>query len=203
MISICPNDLSALENYKLLIGSVIPRPIAFVTSISENDVVNGAPFSFFNIASSNPPLLTLAVQRADGKMKDTARNIISHKEFVIHVTDEENVAKINETSAPLPPDQSEIDLSGLTLTPSMQIQVPGIEEAKIRFECKLEKHLELGGTDGEPAVDFIIGRVVQYHFEDAVYKDGKIMERELAAVSRLAGTKYGKIGEIFSMERPK
>ncbi|MBS2968041.1 flavin reductase family protein [Metabacillus sp. KIGAM252] len=203
MISISPSDLSALENYKLLIGSVIPRPIAFVTSISEDDIVNGAPFSFFNVASSEPPLLTIAVQRTEGKMKDTARNIVNNKEFVIHVTDEENVKSINETSAPLPPDQSEIDFSGLTLTPSQQIQVPGIEEAKIRFECVLEKHLELGGREGEPAVDFIIGRVVQYHFKKNVYKEGKIMERELEAVSRLAGTKYGKIGEIFSMERPK
>ncbi|MGD6818970.1 flavin reductase family protein [Metabacillus sp. 84] len=203
MISICPKDLSVLENYKLLTGSVIPRPIAFVTSISDDDVVNGAPFSFFNVASSNPPLLTIAVQRGEGKMKDTARNIINGKEFVIHVTDEENVKSINETSAPLPPDQSEIDFSGLTLTQSQQVQVPGIEEAKVRFECVLENHLELGGRDGEPAVDFIIGRVVQYHFKQSVYKEGKIMERELGAVSRLAGTKYGKIGDIFSMERPK
>ncbi|MTH53462.1 flavin reductase family protein [Bacillus mangrovi] len=203
MISICPDDLSALENYKLLIGSVIPRPIAFVTSITEQDVVNGAPFSFFNVASSSPPLLTLAIQRSEGKMKDTARNILNSGEFVIHVTDEENVKSINETSAPLPPDQSEIDISGLTLAPSSQVQVPGVEEAKIRFECILEKHIELGGTEHEPAVDFVIGRVVHYHFKKGVYKEGKIMERELAAVSRLAGTKYGKIGEVFSMERPR
>ena len=113
MLSIDPTKNTERENYKLLIGSIIPRPIAFVTSISQDGVLNGAPFSYFNIVSSNPPLVSVSIQRSGGKQKDTARNILETKEFVIHVVDELNVDQINQTAASLPPDQSEIELSKL------------------------------------------------------------------------------------------
>ena len=111
MHSIDPKTISERENYKFLIGSIIPRPIAFVTSLSEEGVLNGAPFSYFNIVSSNPPMISLSIQRSGGKQKDTARNILHSKEFVIHIVDEDNVMKINETAATLPPDKSEIELA--------------------------------------------------------------------------------------------
>mgnify|MGYP001947932401 FL=1 len=108
MLTLNPKDFSERENYKLLTSSIIPRPVAFVTSIGENGVVNGAPFSYFNIVSSNPPMISLAIQRKNGKIKDTARNINQNKEFVVHIVDEENVKKINETAASLPANESEI-----------------------------------------------------------------------------------------------
>jgi flavin reductase (DIM6/NTAB) family NADH-FMN oxidoreductase RutF len=194
--------MSEREIYKFLIGSVIPRPIAFVTSISRDGILNGAPFSYFNIVSSNPPMISLSVQRSEGRQKDTARNIIESKEFVVHIVDEQNVEKINKTAANLPPDQSEIELANLTPVESTKISVPGVKEAKIRMECLLEHSLELGGMD-TPGCDLIIGKVVQFYIESDIYENGRINPRGLAAVSRLAGNSYAKIGEMFEIERPK
>jgi flavin reductase (DIM6/NTAB) family NADH-FMN oxidoreductase RutF len=202
MLSISPSDQTERENYKLLIGSIIPRPIAFVTTISNDGVLNGAPFSYFNIASSNPPMISLSIQRSAGRKKDTARNIIESEEFVVHIVDEENVAKVNQTAANLPPEQSEIKLAKFTPAESTTVSVPGVKEAKIRLECTLEHHLELGEAD-TPGCDFIIGKVVQFHIDDELYENGRIDPFGLGAVSRLAGTNYAKIGEIFSIDRPK
>lgn len=89
MLSFHPENQTERENYKLLIGSIIPRPIAFVSTVSNEGTVNGAPFSYFNIVSSNPPLISLAIQRnKNGELKDTARNILTKKEFVVHIVDE-------------------------------------------------------------------------------------------------------------------
>ncbi|MED3572702.1 flavin reductase family protein [Cytobacillus praedii] len=202
MLSIDPDFMSERENYKFLIGSIIPRPIAFVTTMSKDGVLNGAPFSYFNIVSSNPPMISFSIQRSNGKMKDTARNILESKEFVIHIVDEQNVEKINQTAASLPSEQSEIEAANLTPVQSMRISVPGVKESKIRMECILEQSLELGGTD-TPGCDMVIGRVVQFHIEDGIYDKGRIDPRGLAAISRLAGQSYAKIGEIFEIERPK
>ncbi|RBP86231.1 flavin reductase (DIM6/NTAB) family NADH-FMN oxidoreductase RutF [Cytobacillus firmus] len=202
MLSIDPIDNTERENYKFLIGSIIPRPIAFVTTHSNEGVLNGAPFSYFNIVTSNPPMISLAIQRKEGTQKDTARNIINTKEFVVHIVDEENVEKINMTAAALLPDQSEIELAQLTPVESTKISVPGVMEAKIRMECTLEHSLSLAGTD-TPGCDFIIGKVVQFHIDEGIYEKGRIDPRGLAAVSRLAGINYAKIGEMFSIDRPK
>ncbi|MDM5328966.1 flavin reductase family protein [Neobacillus sp. CF12] len=202
MLSIDPGSLSERENYKFLVGSIIPRPIAFVTTLSENGILNGAPFSYFNIVSSNPPMISLSIQRTAGRQKDTARNIIESKEFVIHIVDEQNVEKINQTAASLPSDQSEVELANLTPVASVKISVPGVKEAKIRMECLLEHSVELGGLN-TPGCDHIIGRIVQFHIENDIYEKGRIDPRGLAAVSRLAGHNYAKIGEIFEIERPK
>lgn len=202
MLSIDPASISERENYKFLIGSIIPRPIAFVTTVSEDGILNGAPFSYFNIVSSNPPMISLSIQRSAGRQKDTARNIIESREFVVHIVDEQNVEKINKTAASLPPDQSEIELANLTPVDSIKIAVPGVKEAKIRMECSLEHSLELGGLDS-PGCDFIIGKIVQFHIESDIYKNGRVDPSGLAAVSRLAGNNYAKIGEIFEIERPK
>jgi flavin reductase (DIM6/NTAB) family NADH-FMN oxidoreductase RutF len=202
LLSIDPANNSERENYKFLIGSIIPRPIAFVTTMADEEIINGAPFSYFNIVSSNPPMISLSIQRSKGIQKDTARNIIHTKEFVVHIVDEANVERINKTAASLPPNESEIELANLTLVDSVKISVPGVVESKIRMECTLEHSLELGGQDS-PGCDLIIGKVVQFHIEDDIYEKGRIDPVGLGAVSRLAGTNYAKIGEIFSMERPK
>lgn len=196
MLSFDPNQQTERENYKLLIGSVIPRPIAFVTTMSSDGVVNAAPFSYFNIVSSDPPLLSVSVQSRAGVLKDTARNAIETNEFVIHVVDESNVMEVNKTAASLPPEESELDLTNLNLISSEAVAVPSIEQTKVRFECRLEQAIELGGTR------LLIGRVVRFHIDESVYENGRINPGILKPVSRLAGTHYAKLGEIFSLKRP-
>ncbi|WP_174733520.1 flavin reductase family protein [Mesobacillus harenae] len=202
MLAIDPSGNSERENYKLMIGSIIPRPIGFVTTETQSGVLNGAPFSYFNIVSSNPPMISLSIQRNNGMRKDTARNIIDRKEFVVHMVDEQNVTKINATSASLPSEQSEVEWAGLTPIESKSIGVQGIRESKIRMECVLETALELGGQE-VPSTDLIIGKVVYFHVSQELYENGKIDHNSLNAVSRLAGNYYGKIGEVFEIERPK
>ncbi|MFS0613335.1 flavin reductase family protein [Lederbergia ruris] len=202
MLAIDPNTNTERENYKFLTGSIIPRPIAFVTTLSEAGVLNGAPFSYFNIVSSNPPLISLSIQRSEGRQKDTAKNILGKKEFVVHIVDEQNVEKVNQTAASLPPNESEIDLAGFTRVKSSKITVPGVQQAKIRMECQLEQALELGGHDA-PGCDLIIGKVIHFHIEDEIYQNGRIDPLGLAAVSRLAGAHYVKLGSTFEIERPK
>src|SRR5699024_10285260 len=128
MQTLNPRTMSERENYLFLTGSIIPRPIAFVTSISQDGTLNGAPFSYFNIVSAEPPLISLSVQHDQGKSKDTARNILEKKEFVIHIVDEANVEKINMTAARLQPHESEITLAGLTNIPSTIVTVPSVKE---------------------------------------------------------------------------
>lgn len=203
MLSINPKENTERENYKLLTGTIIPRPIAFVTTQSNDGIVNGAPFSYFNIVSSNPPMISVSIQRRDGKIKDTARNIYDNKEFVVHIVDPENVEKINATAATLLPTESELDLVNLTQVESDCVRVPGIKEAKVRFECKLVQAIPLGGTDREPGCDLFVGEIALFHLDETIYDNGRIHVTELNAVSRLAGSNYAAIGEIFSLERPK
>ncbi|MEH6940614.1 flavin reductase family protein [Bacillus sp. JJ722] len=202
MISIDPNALSERENYKFLIGSIIPRPIAFVTTVASDGTLNAAPFSFFNIVSSNPPLISISVQRKNGKRKDTATNIVELREFVVHIVDETIVDQVNKTAAQIPPNESEIALTNLTVIPSTKIATSGIKEAKVRMECMLERVIELGG-DNNNGCDLLIGKVVHYHIEENLYNQGRIDQKALGAVSRLAGSDYAKIGEVFSIERPE
>ncbi|HDF7826179.1 TPA: flavin reductase family protein [Staphylococcus aureus] len=185
-------SLTARENYKLLIGSIIPRPIAFVTTLNQDASVNAAPFSFFNIVNNHPPMIAIAVQRAGGKRKDTALNIERTGDFVVHITDEDNVQDINETAAPLAYGDSELSRTKLSLLTSTTIKTPGIKDAKMRFECKLSQMILLGDVlDG---ADLIIGEIVTYHIDDSIYEgDFKINPHALQAVSRLAGNDYAKL----------
>lgn len=199
MLSFNPKDRTERDNYKMLIGTVIPRPIAFVTSKNTDGVINGAPFSYFNIVSSNPPMLSVSIQKKGKSPKDTARNIKTNKEFVVHIVDQDNVEKINETAASLTPEESEIEKAGLTLAPSTVVSVPGVNESKVRFECTLEHSIEIGeGTD------LLIGRIVQYHLDEEVYEEGGYINYDhLGAVSRLAGHDYASIGKVQTIQRPK
>lgn len=195
-------SLTARENYKLLIGSIIPRPIAFVTTLNQDASVNAAPFSFFNIVNNHPPMIAIAVQRAGGKRKDTALNIERTGDFVVHITDEDNVQDINETAAPLTYGDSELSRTELSLLTSTTIKTPGIKDAKMRFECKLSQMILLGDVlDG---ADLIIGEIVTYHIDDSIYEgDFKINPHALQAVSRLAGNDYAKLWGIFTIKRPE
>ncbi|WP_138753914.1 flavin reductase family protein [Paenibacillus sinopodophylli] len=203
MKSIDPTSQSVQDNYKLLIGSIIPRPIAFVTTLSSEGVLNAAPFSFFNIVTANPPMVAVSVQRKPGGVqKDTARNAVHTGSFVVHIADEGYVEAMNETAANLPPEESEVAIAGLTVAASEIIPVPGVAEARIRMECVLEQALPLGGDEQSPACDLLIGRVVRFHVEDALYENGRIGADALKPVSRLAGNDYAKLGETFTIIRP-
>jgi flavin reductase (DIM6/NTAB) family NADH-FMN oxidoreductase RutF len=203
MKSIDPNELSEKENYKFLTGSIIPRPIAFVSTLSNEGVLNAAPFSYFNALTANPPLIAISIGRKDGIQKDTSRNVQQIGEFVVHIPDETYIEAVNETAANLPPDESEVDLAKLSTVESVKVKVPGIAEARIRMECVVEKMIPLGGTPEKPATDLLIGRVVHYHIAEELYENGRIHADKLRPVGRLAGTNYSKLGEIFSLDRPK
>jgi flavin reductase (DIM6/NTAB) family NADH-FMN oxidoreductase RutF len=203
MISIDPTTQSDRENYKLLIGSIVPRPIALVTTLSKEGVLNAAPFSYFSIVSSQPPLLLVSVQRKQGVMKDTSRNATETGAYVIHIVDESIIDKVNETAANLPPDESEVTRAGFTPIASEAIVVPGLKEAKIRMECLLEQAIPIGGIDEQIACDLLIGRVVRFHIADEIYENGNINPDKLAPVSRMAGSYYARLGSLFSIERPK
>lgn len=196
-----PKDLTQRENYKLLIGSIIPRPVAVVSTQSADGIVNIAPFSFFNIVSSEPVILSLAIQRKEGELKDTARNLLATKEAVVHILDQTNVQEANKTAALLPADQSELTVSGFTTTTSKTITVPGLNEASVRLETILHQHVPIK-KDQQTTADLLLLEVVGYQIAEDVYQDGKIDPRALQAVSRLAGNSYATIGEIFDIKRP-
>lgn len=183
-------QLDKKQQYKLVSGSVIPRPIAWVTSLSKDgSVVNAAPFSFFSAASNELPLLTVAILRKDGVIKDTARNILDRKEAVVHIVDQSVVEEMNRTSAPLPPDQSEIDQTQLTLVDSLSVKVPSIAEAKIRFEGVLHQYIPVKNEKDEVVTDFFFIRVTDFFFDEAVFDQEKeyILTDKLNPVARLAG----------------
>lgn len=202
MHQLSPEALTLRENYKLLIGSIIPRPVAVVTTQSESGVVNIAPFSFFNIVSSEPAFVSLSIQRKNGVEKDTARNLRLTKEGVIHILDEGNVAAANQSAANLPPEISEQTVADFTLSESIKVRPPGLNEAKIRFEVRVHQHV-LIKKDETIAADFFILAIEHYLIADEVYEDGKINPHQLQPVSRLAGNDYSKLGELFTLERPE
>ncbi|MCJ1748512.1 flavin reductase family protein [Mammaliicoccus sciuri] len=201
MKEIRPEVLSQKENYKLLIGSIIPRPIALVTTESDDNVLNIAPFSFFNVVSSDPPILSIAVQRVNGEMKDTARNIIQNKEAVVHIVDTDNVRDANQTAAMLSHEESELERTNFETVDSVEVSVKGLKQSKVRFEAVLYDDIVIE-KDGQPISDLLLLEVKYYHFDERIYDDGYINKEELKAVSRLAGNDYAEIGHTFTIERP-
>lgn len=196
-----PKDLADKDVYKLLIGLVTPRPIAFVTTISEQGTINAAPFSFFNVVCTDPPMLAIAVSRKEGgAYKDTARNIRHSGEFVVHVAEERLIEQINHTSCPYPSHISEAERAGLHTLPGNLIKVPHVSECRAVMECRLQQVIELGNG---PDTDLIIGEVVQFQIDDSILEEGKIKLQDLRPVGRLAGSEYTKLGERFALERPK
>ncbi|MCJ1778787.1 flavin reductase family protein [Mammaliicoccus sciuri] len=201
MKEIRPEVLSQKENYKLLIGSIIPRPIALVTTESDDNVLNIAPFSFFNVVSSDPPILSIAVQRVNGEMKDTARNIIQNKVAVVHIVDKDNVRDANQTAALLSHEESELERTNFETVDSVEVSVKGLKQSKVRFEAVLYDDIVIE-KDGQPISDLLLLEVKYYHFDERIYDDGYINKEELNAVSRLAGNDYAEIGHTFTIERP-
>ncbi len=202
MVHFGPEKLSERDNYKFMIGSIIPRPIALITSVSEDEVLNVAPFSYFNIVTSNPPIVSVAFQRKNGEFKHTAKNILEKKEAVIHIVDVDNVDEANKTAANLPAEDSEFDATNFTRIPSKTVSIPSLKETKIRFEVELYEHVVVE-NEGKPSADLLLLKIKQYHIEDSLYEEGRIDPDGLAAVSRLAGHDYAEIGRMFTISRPE
>ena len=198
-------QLNKKQQYKFVSGSVIPRPIAWVTTLSKDgSVVNAAPFSFFSAASNELPLLTVAILRKDGVIKDTARNILDRKEAVVHIVDQSVVEDMNQTSAPLSPDESELDHTSLTLIDSLSVQVPSIVEAKIRFEGVLHQYVPIKDEHDNIVTDFFFIRVTDFFFDETVFDQEKeyILTDKLNPVARLAGNQYATLDKEFTIVRP-
>ncbi|MGE7273722.1 flavin reductase family protein [Brevibacillus panacihumi] len=195
------SELARQEKYKLLIGCIVPRPIAWVTSLGENGKVNAAPFSYFNVASIEPMMVSVAVMRKPGSvLKDTARNIAANGQFVVNMVDVHNVDAVNQTSADYPADVSEVEALGLQTSPSTMLEVPRLTASRIHFECKLHQIVELGSP---VTSDLIIGEVVHVHVADELYEAGRIDAAAFSPVSRLAGHTYATLGEMFDRPRPE
>lgn len=198
-------QLNKKQQYKFVSGSVIPRPIAWVTTLSKDgSVVNAAPFSFFSAASNELPLLTVAILRKDGVIKDTARNILDRKEAVVHIVDQTVVEDMNQTSAPLAPDESELDQTNLTLINSLSVQVPSIVEAKIRFEGVLHQYVPIKDEHDNIVTDFFFIRVTDFFFDETVFDQETeyILTDKLNPVARLAGNQYATLDKEFTIVRP-
>lgn len=206
MHNLDPQELDNKLVYKLMTGTIVPRPIAWVTSLtSEHGIVNAAPFSYFNMISSEPPLVAFSVaRRPDGEMKDTARNVTDLGELVVHICDESLVEEMNRTAALLPSGESEIDLTRLTLVDSDAVSVPGIAEAKVRLECRLESHMPIRSDDGRVTHDLLIARIVRFRLDESIYDAarGYVLTDQLRPVARLAGNEYAELGRLFKIERP-
>lgn len=199
------DNLSPKQQYKFISGSVIPRPIAWVTSLSKDKkVVNAAPFSFFSAASNQLPLLTIAVLRSNGKIKDTAQNILDTTEAVVHIVDVAVTEEMNKTAAPLPSDKSELDRTNLTLINSSTVEVPGIQEAKIRFETTLHQHVPVKDEEGTIVTDLFLLKITDYYFDESVFDKEKeyILPEALNPTARLSGNTYAEMGELFTYIRP-
>ena len=196
-----PASLEAREVYKLLIGSVIPRPIAWVSTISAAGLPNLAPFSYFNIASSNPPMLLFCPsRRANGAKKDTLLNVEATQEFVIHIVDEPAVEAMNRTSADYPPGANEFEIAGLESAPSTKVRPPRVAAAPVAFECRLFQIVPLG--DEQPGGEVVIGRVVLIYVRDDVRVGTYIDLTALRPVARLAGSGYARVTDTFDLHRP-
>lgn len=194
-----PKELTEKDVYKLLIGSVVPRPIAWVSTISTEGVVNLAPFSFFNVASRNPPMLCISigpgVGEREGTEKDTLVNIRNQKEFVINVVTSTLGNEMQKTSENLPSNVDEFEAAGLTTLDSTVVKPKRVKEAPIQMECQLEQIIQLGSDH------LVIGRMVRYHINDDYYLGNyKVDLEKLQPLGRFAGN-YSESREFFSLPR--
>ena len=196
-----PNELEHSAVYKLLTGSIIPRPIAWVSSISENGINNLAPFSYFNAVGDDPPHVMFSTGRGNNTNKDTLNNILANKQFVVNMVTEELTEQMNATAQSVDADVDEFELAGVTPIPSEKVKPMRVKESPIHFECELVHHYFLEGHKNGGAC-VLIGRIVMMHFSDKVLLENhKINLDQYKPVSRLAGSNYAKIGELFSVKR--
>jgi flavin reductase (DIM6/NTAB) family NADH-FMN oxidoreductase RutF len=190
-----PSKLDTNSVYKLLIGSVVPRPIAWVTSRSRDNILNLAPFSFFNAACREPPMLTISIgPRTGGEdyPKDTLTNLRETQEFVINIVSVSLANAMHETSINYPPEVDEFERAGVTPASCEVVKTPRIAEAKISMECTVEHMLRLGSDY------LVIGRMLRYHIEDELLSNGRINIQKLDPLGRMAGN-FTKIETLFDL----
>ena len=198
-----PAELKASELNRIILGTVVPRPIAWVSTINAQGQPNLAPFSFFNAVCTRPPTLLFCpgIRSLDGGVKDTLNNIRATGEYVINVVTEATAEAMNRTATELPAEVNEFEFGGVTPAASVVVRPARVAESPVNFECQLRQIVEIG--DGKPGSGWIvIGEVVHLHVADAVLlPDYKIDIRALQPVGRLAGYGYAHITDTFEMKR--
>lgn len=189
------------QNYKFMIGSIVPRPIAIISTRNEDGSANVAPFSFFNGICSSPMLVSFCPVKKPltGDKKDTLLNIEREGECVISIPTVSMAQAVNDCATELAPGESEFEFSGLTPCPSELVKAPGVKESPINFECKLVKVLEFGDKPGAGAI--VICEVIKIHIEESLLENGRINTDKLDPVGRGAGSDWVKCTERFQLER--
>ena len=186
---------------KLVVGTVVPRPIAFVSTVGRNGVSNIAPFSFFNGACYQPPTIMFSVQDRNGELKDTSRNIEENPEFIVHVVNEELAEQMNVTCGDYGAHVSEFVEAGLKSVPGTRVKIPRVVNAPVAMECKLVQTVRLGAPGKGTSV--IFGEIIHWHIADAILgPTGRIDPEGLRAIGRLGGMDYCRTRDRFSMDRP-
>ncbi len=192
------DDMTPLERYKLVTGAVVPRPIAFVSSLSAEGLPNAAPFSFFNAFGASPPVVVLGINTRPGGHKDSYNNILATRDFVINVVDYPLVERMNACSGDYGPEVDEAALTGLTLVPSVAVKAPRIAGSPIHLECVFTQTVEAA-----PGRMLVLGEVVHIHAEDAVLRNGTTIDQhKLDSVGRMGGPWYCRTTDMFALERP-
>jgi flavin reductase (DIM6/NTAB) family NADH-FMN oxidoreductase RutF len=193
------NELDGAQRYKLLSSLVVPRPISFVTTVNAAGLVNAAPYSFFNVFSEDPPLVVIGIgRRSDGTLKDTALNIEANGEFVVNLVDEGIATAMNVAATDFPPDQSEIDPAGLSLTASSLVAPPRLAEAPAALECRNHTTL-IVATDRR----LVVGEVLAVHTRPGLI-DPANLRLDLDAyrpVGRLFANLYCRTRDTFELVR--
>jgi flavin reductase (DIM6/NTAB) family NADH-FMN oxidoreductase RutF len=188
--------ITAYQRYKLMASLIVPRPIALVTTLGATGVVNAAPFSMFNMLGEDPPILMLSINRLkDGRLKDTAANILRSGEFVVHMTDEPMAQKMHDCGEAFPAEVSELTAVGLTPTPARCVAPPRIAEAPVAFECLLHETLQ---TESRYV---FIGRIVHLAARDGLVdtQAWRVNLRDYQPVARFGASFYTRTNERFSL----
>ncbi len=193
-------DASLLDTeaaYGLLIGCVVPRPIAWITTVNAAGKVNAAPFSSFNYVAHSPPMLAVNIGSRGGELKDTARNIVDTREFVVNAATEALLDVMHRSSAEYPPEVSETEALGIALEPSRFVRPPRIAASPIQMECRLERAIPLGrGLN-----TLYIGEIVAFHLSPDIFDGRRVDSAKMRPVARLGGPYYAALGEIFNRPR--
>ena len=195
-----PQIVAPQTIYKLLIGCVVPRPIAWVSSLSADMIPNLAPFSFFMAVCNDPPTLAFSSGRRAGHKKDTVQNIEHTQDFVVNLVDDALAEQMNLTSGEYPQEIDEFALTGLTAAPSVKVKAPRVLESPINLECRVVQILPVGHGPHS----LVLGEIVYFHIRDDLYNPntGRIDMHHLHPVGRLAGNLYSHVHDIFEMKRP-
>lgn len=199
-----PGKDAPADLYKLMIGMVVPRPIAFVSSLDAQGVRNLAPFSYFMACSADPPVVCFVASHRSGPRpaKDTLANVLATQEFVVNVVSEDFADRMNLTSAEVAPWIDEFELAGLTPLDSELVKPPRVAESRAHMECRLRQTLPISNQSGA-ANTIIFGDVLRFHVDDAIIDGYKINPDKLKAIGRMGGPTYTRTRDRFDLVRPK